>query len=415
MQRITAAERRRRLAVRHGLAREPAGHSGRGGEAGPAEVARKLVALHATDPATVYLSVRARAPLVTPADISDSLYQRRELVRMLGMRRTMFVLPAELVRTVQAAATNPIARGQRALLIKLLSQVGDVSEPEAWLADVEQSVLRLLAERGGSATAAELTAAEPRLQTRLTLAAGKAYQATPNVTSRVLFVLAAQGRLVRGQPLGSWLSQQYRWALTEHWLAGSASAASPPDGPGGADQADGASARAELARRWLAAFGPAPLSDLKWWAGWTMAQVRSAVSDIDTADVEVEMGEEFVPAVALADDLHPTPNPGEWVALLPALDATVMGWSDRSWFLGPHGPALFDQNGNAGPTVWLSGRIVGGWAQRAEGEVMLRLLEDVGSDATSMIETEAARVADWLGDVRVIPRFRTALERELSS
>ena len=37
----------------------------------------------------------------------------------------------------------------------------------------------------------------------------------------------------------------------------------------------------------------------------------------------------------------------------------------------------------------------------------------VGADATAAIEAEAARLADWLGPVRVTPRFRTPLEREL--
>jgi hypothetical protein len=103
------------------------------------------------------------------------------------------------------------------------------------------------------------------------------------------------------------------------------------------------------------------------------------------------------------------------VALLPALDPTVMGWQDRSWFLGPHGLALFDVNGNAGPTVWLNGRVVGGWAQRRDGEIAIRLLEDVGADARKLIEDEASRLRDWLGEVRVIPRFRTPTERELSA
>ena len=57
-----------------------------------------------------------------------------------------------------------------------------------------------------------------------------------------------------------------------------------------------------------------------------------------------------------------------------------MGWQDRGWFLGAHGRALFDTNGNAGPTVWWDGRIVGGWAQRKTGEVVLRFLEDAGAD-----------------------------------
>ena len=65
----------------------------------------------------------------------------------------------------------------------------------------------------------------------------------------------------------------------------------------------------------------------------------------------------------------------------PSLDPTVMGWKEREWYLGDHAPALFDRAGNAGPTVWWDGRIVGGWVQRRDGEVVYRLLEDVGGDA----------------------------------
>ena len=47
---------------------------------------------------------------------------------------------------------------------------------------------------------------------------------------------------------------------------------------------------------------------------------------------------------ALADDLDPEPSVEPWVRLLPALDSTSMGWTDRSWYLGPHKAALFDAN-----------------------------------------------------------------------
>lgn len=423
--RVDVCERRRRLAVRHGLVPP---RPGAGRLPGPVEVARAVVALHATDPAAVYLSVRARAASsLTPAVIEDSLYERRELVRMLAMRRTVFVVPAECVPVVQVSTTDKVAVGQRALLLKLLSQIdGAVLAPgrtpgspgvlargttpapaegelELWLADVERSVLRALGEIGRPATAAELSVAEPRLRTAVRLASGKPYEATQNITSRVLLVLAAQGKIVRGRPVGSWLSQQYRWALAEDWL--------PDVAAGTAGPADEAKACAELARQWLAAFGPAPLSDLKWWTGWTMAQVKRAVAALGA--VEVDLGGSA--GVALPGDLEPTPDPGVWVALLPALDPTVMGWQDRAWFLGPHGPALFDVNGNAGPTIWLNGRVVGGWAQRRDGEVAVRLLEDVGADAKAFIDAEASRLRDWLGDVRVIPRFRTPTERELSA
>ncbi|MDQ4125852.1 MAG: winged helix DNA-binding domain-containing protein, partial [Actinomycetota bacterium] len=78
-----------------------------------------------------------------------------------------------------------------------------------------------------------------------------------------------------------------------------------------------------------------------------------------------------------------------------------------------HRAALFDRNGNAGPTVWWDGRVVGGWAQHPGGEVVVRLLEDTGVEAAAAVAEEAARLEEWLGDVRVTPRFRTPLEKEL--
>jgi hypothetical protein len=101
------------------------------------------------------------------------------------------------------------------------------------------------------------------------------------------------------------------------------------------------------------------------------------------------------------------------VRLLPALDPTVMGWAERDWYLGAHRTALFDRNGNAGPTIWADGRVVGGWAHRADGTVAVRLLEDVGAEVTGAVDTAAGQLEAWLGERRFTPRFRTPLEKEL--
>ena len=112
----------------------------------------------------------------------------------------------------------------------------------------------------------------------------------------------------------------------------------------------------------------------------------------------------------LPDDLESTAPAEPWVALLPALDATTMGWAGRDWYLGPHRPRLFDRNGNAGPTIWVDGRTVGGWAQRESGEIVLGLLEDVGAETARRIEAEAARLEAWIGPARIRTSFPTPLE-----
>jgi Winged helix DNA-binding domain len=223
------------------------------------------------------------------------------------------------------------------------------------------------------------------------------------VATKVLFLLAADGRMVRGRPLGSWTSTLYRWAPMDGWMTDPA--------PG---ELDADVAAAQLMQHWLRAFGPGTPADLKWWTGWTMGLVKRALAQLEVAEVALGDG---TAAVVLAEDEAPVAAPAQpWVALLPALDPAPMGWRERSWYLGEHRAACFDRSGNIGPTVWCDGRIVGGWAQRkAGGEIVVRLLDDVGAAAQRAVAEEAERLRAWIGDARVTPRFRTPLERELSA
>jgi hypothetical protein len=353
-----------------------------------------MVALHATDPATVFLSTLARTPGTTIADVEKALYADRALVRMLAMRRTVWVAPRETAPVLQAACTRDVAAAQRKLLLKHLNGASIDGQPAAWLIDLEREVITAL-EKRGEATAAELVADVPRLRTPIRIPGVEAPQSS---TSRVLLLISADGHSVRGRPLGSWLSTQYRWSPTSAvW-------------PDGMPELDPPMAHAELARRWLATFGPALVTDLQWWAGWTLTRTRAALAAAGAVAVDLD-GE---PGVALPDDLDDVDEPEPWVALLPALDPTPMGWQRRDWYLGEHKAALFDRSGNVGPTVWCDGRIVGGWAHRTDGTVAVRLLEDVGTEATAAVHAAAERLMAWIGPARVIPRFRTPLERELA-
>jgi hypothetical protein len=169
-------------------------------------------------------------------------------------------------------------------------------------------------------------------------------------------------------------------------------------------------ARAALVRRWLEAYGPGTVADLRWWTGWTAAHVKRALETVGAVEVDLD----GAPGVDLSTpDVVKKPEPA--ATLLPALDPTPMGWTERSWYLGSHAPALFDRSGNVGPTVWWDGHVVGGWAQRSDGAVVHRLLEDVGRDAERAIDEAAARVEAWIGPARVVPRFRTPLEKELTA
>jgi hypothetical protein len=391
VRRISLEERRARLGLRHHLA-APAR------AATVEDAVRDIVVLHATDPATVYLSARARVESFQPADLERALYDDRTLVRLLAMRRTMFVVPRDLVPVVHAACSRAVALKERRRSVQILEQAGIAADGGRWLAEVEAATLKALEARG-EATASQLSADVPALRRQIPYGAGRKWEGSFSVGTRVLTVLSAENRIVRGRPRGSWISSQYRWSPMARWL------------PDGIDELPTAPAQADLARCWLRAFGPATPADLKWWTGWTMADTRRALAAVGAVEVELEAGGD---GLVLADDVQRVAPLPPWVALLPTLDPTVMGWAERDWYLGPHRSAVFDIAGNAGPTVWCDGRIVGGWAIRDDGEVVFRLLDDVGTEATTAVEEEAARLGRWLGSVLVIPKFRTPLERELT-
>ena len=110
-------ERRTRLARRHFLA--PGSRAD-----GPVQLAGGMVGLHATDPATVFLAARARLRESAAPALDRALYEERTLLRMIGMRRTMFVFPLELAAVVQAACTESIAAAQRRRYAKLIEEGG---------------------------------------------------------------------------------------------------------------------------------------------------------------------------------------------------------------------------------------------------------------------------------------------------
>lgn len=383
-------ERRARLVTRHRLI--PDELSG-----DPLEVARSVVCLHATDAVTVYLSIRARSEGVAPPDIERALYDERSLVRLLAMRRTLWAVPRELLPVVFAAATKAVAATQRKRLEGFVRDSGVSTRPGAWITRAGNAAVAAVAARGEAMTT-EVVADVPLLAKKLRFGSGR-WEVEQSAGARVLPQMAMEGRLVRGRPRGSWISPQFRWVTTEDWLGGSI------------EELDVASAQAELLRRWLAAFGPATEKDLRWWTGWTARETRAALAATPPAEVDLGGSTGYV----LAEDLAPTPIPEPAAALLPTLDPTTMGWKERDWYLGEHAATLFDTNGNAGPTVWWDGRIVGGWSQRRDGEIALGLLEDVGRDARTAIDAEAERLAAWVGDVRFSPGFLPPFQRALAS
>jgi hypothetical protein len=376
VRRISDTERRARLAINHALAP-------------PSRVAsveaavESMTCLHATEPANVYLSAFARTD-ASRADVDRALYLDRTVVRQLAMRRTVFAFRRGVLPAVRGSASARVAAQLRTRLAKDAEVYGIAFDGTCWTTEACAAVLDHL-RTSGPATTAQLRAAIPALDARMVVAADKSYGGEFPIAPRVLSTLAADGAVVRGRNDGGWKTSRPYWTLAADWLG---DVMEPTDERTG---------YAELVRLWLSTFGPGTEADLVWWLGATKSTVRRALRDVDAQSVELDDGS---PAWLHPDNAEPVSTPEPWAALLPALDPTTMGWKRRDFYLGEHTEKLFDRNGNGGPTAWWNGRMVGGWTQLDDGQVVVVPAQQLSKAAGSALRREAERLTDWLdGDV----------------
>jgi hypothetical protein len=386
---VSDDERRARLARRHRLTPDTRIDD-------VAAVADSVVALHSSDPVTVYLSATTRMQNPAIDAVEKALYVDRTVVRHHAMRRTLWVATPDVARLMHAAATRRLVGPEYRRTIRLLTENG-VEDPDGWFEDARARTIAALEEHGPM-TARALGQKVPALRLKVVMAPGKKYSATVSAHTRVLLNLGFEGQIVRTRPTGTWVNGAYTYAPAADWVEGGLDGWSERD------------AARELALRWLHRFGPATAADLQWWMGWTVSTTRAALADCGAVEVRLDAAD--VGYVAPGDE-GPVPDAEPWVALLPGLDPTTMGWKQRAWYLP--GPCVdtFDRMGNAGPTIWVDGRVVGGWVQAPDGEIRTAFRVDVPAGRRRDVARRAEDLARTIGDTRFTVRFPSTLSAQL--
>ena len=279
--------------------------------------------LHATEPATVYLSLVARVDGLGVDDVDHAFYDDRSLVKQLAMRRTLFVFPRDLLPAAWGSASARVAAQLRARLAKDVEGAGLAADGAAWLDATCEAVRTRLARRfrpvragaaRGGPRARRAARDGPRQVLRRQLP-DRAAGAEPG--SR------REAHIVRGRNGGHWRTSRPLWTLMREWLG-----RSPVP----------RQARRRVRRPWSPAgwppSGPAPAPT---------CSGGSAAPPARPAGARRRSGRSGSPSTGgLTAGCCPTTSTrstpdAPWAALLPVLDPTVMGWKERGFFLGPHG------------------------------------------------------------------------------
>jgi hypothetical protein len=333
--------------------------------ASPDSIAAALCGIQAQDTAGAALSFSSRAEDLHPQFLDQAIRDRR-LVRTWAMRGTLHLLAAPDVRWLLALLapvfTRPSARHR---------QLG-LDAPTLGQA---MAILREALHGGQERTRAELGA--------VLRASGVAPdgQRLPHILSYA----SLRGLLCQGPPREA----EPTYVLLDDWL--------PPESP--TAPTDRLDALGQLARRYLAGYGPADLPDFAWWSGLPMADARPAWDRISREVVTISTAGRRYSVLASADDREWRPNttPASASArLLPGFDSYLLGYRDRSLILEPAlAPRVNAGGGMLKSTVVFDGRVVGIWSRtivRRRLDVTVTPFERLGADAAMAITAEAMRL-----------------------
>ncbi len=332
---------------------------------GALDVLESTVGVYAANPSGP-LSIRVRAPAVTPAEVLALEPAAAERTR--AMRTSAFLVPRRTAPLIRAATAQPLDRF-------------------AWML------------RAAGVTQAQL----PDVRARVRAAAN-----VP-VTARDLRVLAGLGD-VAISPLLSYLSMAGDLRVLGPGSVTSNASRYVAADPGAEQDAApaGESARAWLAGAYLRGFGPVRVDDLAWWAGWSRSHAVAALAAHDTVDV----GGGLLLAAEDVDAFERPAPAADRVTLLPKWDPWTMGYPQdgRERFVDRDvHDRLFDGDGNGLGAILVNGRAVGAWGHRGVGrrmEARVDLFDGrvAGASLRSTIEAELASIAAFLGyrDLRVV-------------
>ena len=166
------------------------------------------------------------------------------------------------------------------------------------------------------------------------------------------------------------------------------------------DKYDRDDAMAELVRRYLRSHGPATVTDMRWWSGLTVAEIKNTLHMLGS-EVSSEMLGELTFWFITAEDDRPPPM--RRAHLLQMLDEVFVGYTESRHFGDPRADAArtaWSHRGMPAANVLLKGRVAGHWKRTLAKNTMtveLMLYENPKPSNERAIEGAARRMGRFVG------------------
>jgi hypothetical protein len=335
------------------------------------EVIEHLVGMQAQEPGNPYVALWSRLEPYDPNELSGLLAERAA-VRMSLMRATIHLASAD-----DAVALAPVLHPvhQRAL-----------RSSSPFLRQVEGIDVDALVAAGRSMLEAEPM---PTAKLRDRLA-----ERWPDFDATAMaYVVRYLVPLVQVPPRGLWRqSGRTMWAPLETWLGRPLADDSSPD---------------VAVLRYLAAFGPASVADIRTWSG---LGGLAAVVDRLRARLRIFRDERGRELLDVPDGLLPDPDLPAPVRFLPEYDNVVLSHDDRSRIAEPGIKPLFGTENGFWSPILVDGFVAARWKLRLEGvRATMRVAEltTITAADRAALEAEAANLVAFLAPDATSREVRT--------
>jgi hypothetical protein len=335
------------------------------------QIANDLVGLHATLPATPYLSLFVRTRKFTREQFDEESYIKKNLGKIRFVRKTIHVLPRDMI-SIGFSATREMSE----IASERYNRYLGVSKEE--YEETSRQILEIL--KGKGMTTTEIKKA---LEIKIKL-------------SSIVNLMCDQGLLIRGAPKKGWKSNIHTYYLFQEYF---------PDIDLKVNEED---AKKFLIKQYLSSYAPVTENDAAWWTGFRKKETKQILEKFQDGLTYVEIsGLEGRHLILLSNkkglDSQTTPKK-HVINFLPPLDPYMMGYKDRERYLSQeYYDRVFDRSGNATSSILLNGKIIGVWdfKEYKEPLITLFLFEEVEKSVLKDIHINAQKTGKFMANKEV--------------
>ncbi len=333
-------------------------------EASPFEIVQRVCGVQAQDLRAADLALRARAASLTAAEVQTARGSERSVIRTWAMRGTLHLLASDDVGwLLSLIAPRFLPRSRRRLL-----QLGIEGSAQTEAVALIEKMLEV----EGPLTRSEIA---ERLARRGIRTEGQA-------AYHLVALAALEGHVCMGPDRGG----EPAFVLLRDWL-----------GPPSTLERD--AALAELARRYLCAYGPAAPEDMAAWSGLGLTEALKGWRLIaqELSEVDVAGGQKAWTLRSQDVRLRPT----GFVRLLPGFDNYLLGHRSRDFAVDPlHAREVHPGGGMLRAVVLVDGRAVATWSSRRRGTnliITVRPFDQLSPRVEEGLEAETRDIGRFLG------------------